>query len=68
MNRGVRLEGGLSDMKTEQLYPHMLRAQQDAIEDFTFDKTNKDPQPPASYVCSTATNPCLQTFQNKYQT
>ena len=64
MNQGVRLEGGLSDLKTEQVYPHMIRYDQDAIENFDFNVTN---DATSKYVCSTAAKTCITRFHTKHQ-
>ena len=64
MNQGVRLEGGLSDLKTEQVYPHMIRYDQDAIENFDFNVTN---DATSKYVCSTAAKTCITKFHTKHQ-
>ena len=65
MNQGVRLEGGLSDLKTEQVYPHMIRYVEDAIENFDFNLT--DEKPTSNYVCSTAAKTCITSFHTKHQ-
>ena len=64
MNQGVRLEGGLSDLKTEQVYPHMIRYDEDVIENFDFTVTD---DANSSYVCSTAAKTCITQFHTKHQ-